>query len=138
MTTAETVRRLLIDAAGEGLCDGCLAFGCTVRLAEMRQLTEGLMTSESFQRRDRCVSCRRTVPAIAFAAKCVHCSRPIVPGEDALNIDGDVMFHAVCLTQLSSNEIIRISRKLGTRSRRLIEESQRRVREEGRWDTPRS
>jgi len=137
MTTAETVRRVLIDAAGKALCDSCLAFACSVTLDEMRQVTEALLTSPSFQGRDRCICCHHTVPAIAFAAKCVHCSRAIVPGEDALDIDGD-MFHAVCLKRLSSDEIIRISRRLGKRSQRLIEESQRRIREEGRWDKPRS
>jgi hypothetical protein len=130
MTTAETARRLLVDAGGEPLCDSCLAWACSVSLAEMRRITEELLTGASFQRRDRCVSCRRTVMAIAFTAKCALCSRPVLPGEDALEIDRD-MYHAACLRRLSSDEIIRISRKLTQKSRRLIEESRRRFREPG-------
>ena len=129
LTTVETVRRLLVDAAGEALCDACLAFACAVSLAEMRRATEELLTGASFQSRDRCVSCHRTVPALAFAAKCAHCSRAVRPGEDALEINGD-MFHAACLTRLSSDEIIRVTRKLGKKSLRTIEESRRRFREQ--------
>ena len=135
MTTAETVRRLLLDAAGEPLCDSCLASPCSVSLAEMCRVTEELLTNTSFHRHDRCVSCRHTTPAIAYAPKCIHCSRPVVPGEDALEIDADI-FHAACLKRLSSDEIIRISRKLDQASQRRIVESQRRMREHGRWDQP--
>jgi hypothetical protein len=127
LTPLDTVRRLLVDAAGEALCDACLAFACSVSLHEMRQLTEELLTSASFQRRDRCVSCRRTVPAIAFAAKCVHCSRPVIPGEDALDIEGDI-FHAACLRRISSDQTIRVSKHLSQASRRRIEESRQRMR----------
>jgi len=130
MTTVETARRLLLDASGEALCDACLALACSVSLAEMHQLTEELVTSASFQHRNRCVSCRRTVPAIAFAAKCVHCSRAVLPGEDALDIAGDI-FHAACLRRLASDETIRISKKLNEASRRRIEESRRRMRGHG-------
>ena len=129
MTPADTVRRLLIDAAGEALCYACLAFACSISLGEMRRVAEELLTSASFQCRDRCVSCRRTVPAMAYSAKCVHCSRAVLPGEDALDIDGDI-FHATCLMRLASDGSIRKSRKLSQRSRRLIEEAQRRMREE--------
>jgi hypothetical protein len=129
MTTAEIVRRLLFDAAGEAICDACLAFACSVRLAEMHEITGALLTTAGFQRRDWCVSCRRRVPAIA-SAKCAHCSRPILPGEDGLEINGDI-FHAVCLRRLSSDETIRMSRKLSRESRRLIEESRHRLREQG-------
>lgn len=128
--TAQTVRRLVLDAAGEALCDACLAVACSVSLAEMHEVTEALLTTASFQRRDRCVSCRRTVPAIG-TSKCAHCSRSVVPGEDALEINGDV-FHAVCLRQLSSDESIRISQKLSRKSRQLIEDSRRRSREHRR------
>jgi hypothetical protein len=128
MTTEETARRLLMDAAGEPLCDACLAFACSASLSEMRRVTEDLLTSASFQRRDTCVSCRRTVPAIAYSAKCVHCSRAVLPGDDALDIDGDI-FHATCLMRLASDETIRKSGKLSQRSRRLIEEAQRRMRD---------
>jgi hypothetical protein len=131
MTTAKTARRLLLDAAGEALCDACLAFACSVSLAEMRQVTEELLTSASFQRRDRCVSCRRTVSAIAYSAKCTHCSRAVLPGEKTFEADGDIL-HAACFTRLCSDETIRISRKLSRESRRLIEESRRRMQGPGK------
>src|SRR5215813_10618551 len=95
MTTAETVRCLLIDAAGEPLCDFCLALACSVTLDEMRQVTEEL-TSSGFERRDMCVGCRHTIPAIAYSPKkCTHCSRPVFPGDNAIAADGDVL-HAAC------------------------------------------
>jgi hypothetical protein len=119
MTTAETVRRVLIDAAGKALCDSCLAFACSVTLDEMRQVTEELLTSPSFQHRDRCICCHHTVPAIAYSAKCVHCSRAVLPGEKAFEADGDIL-HAACFTRLCSDETIRISRKLSLAWRRLI------------------
>ena len=127
MTTAQTVHRLLLDAAGEPLCESCLAFACSVSLSEMRQVTDTLLSTASFQRRDRCISCGRPGPAIAFALKCIHCSRPVLRGEPGLKIDGD-MFHAACLRLLSSNENIRISWELSRQSRRLIEEARRRLR----------
>jgi len=127
MTTAETARRLLLDASGEALCDACLAFACSVSLAEMHQLTEELLTRASFQRRDRCISCRRTVPAIAYAArKCTHCSHPVLPGDNAIGADGDVL-HAACFKILVSDEHIRTSRKLNQASRRLIEEARQQM-----------
>src|SRR5690349_4174508 len=126
MTPADTARRLLVDAAGEPLCDACLAFACSISLGQMRRVTERLLTHASFHRRDSCVSCRRTVPAIAFAAKCVHCSRPVLPGEDALEIEID-MFHAACLRRIASDQTIRLSKKLSQESRRRIEDSLRRI-----------
>jgi hypothetical protein len=130
MTTAETARRLLVDAAGEALCDSCLAFACSVSLVEMREVTEELLIRASFHRNDRCVSCRRTVPAIAYAAKCTHCSRPVRPGQEALEIKGDIL-HAVCFNTLVAEENRRISEKLSQESRRLIamaREAQRKIR----------
>ena len=128
MTTAETVRRLLLDAAGEALCDACLAFACSVSLAEMREATNELIKTLGFEFRDRCASCRRTVPAIAYLAKCAHCSRVVLPGEKAFETNGDIL-HAACFTRLCSDETIRISRKLSQASRRRIEESRRRFRD---------
>jgi hypothetical protein len=54
MTTAETASGLLIDAAGEALCESCLAFACSASLAEIRSVIEDLLRSPNFQRRDRC------------------------------------------------------------------------------------
>ena len=92
-------------------------------------MIEDLLTRASFQRRDKCVSCHRTVPTIAFAAKCAHCSRPVLPGEGTSEISGDI-FHAACLIRLSTDETIRMSRKLSRESQRRIEESRRRFREQ--------
>jgi hypothetical protein len=86
MTTAETVRRLLVDAAGDPLCDSCLAFACSVSLPEMCQVTEDLLSSVGFAQAEKCASCRRTVSAISYTAKCTHCSRSVLPGEDGLKI----------------------------------------------------
>jgi hypothetical protein len=124
MTMAETVRRLLVDAAGDPLCDSCLAFACSVSLPEMCQVTEELLSSVGFAHAERCASCRRTVSAISYTAKCAHCSRPVLPGEDGLKIDGDI-FHASCLWKLSSDANHHTSRELCAESRRLIEEARR-------------
>src|SRR5262249_31280974 len=130
MSTADTVRRLLLDAAGEPLCDACLAFACSISLSEMRQVTEELVTQASFQRRDTCVSCRRTVPAVAYSAKkCAYCSRPVLPGDDAIGANGDLL-HAACFRVLSSSDTIRLARKLSQQSRRLIEDARRQMREQ--------
>ena len=127
MTTAETVRRLLLDAAGEALCEACLALACSVSLAEMRGVTNELLKTLNVEFRDRCASCRRTVWAIAYLAKCAHCSRVVLPGEKAFEANGDIL-HTACFTRLCSDETIRISRKLSKESRRRIEESRRRLR----------
>jgi hypothetical protein len=131
MTTAETIRRLLLDAAGEALCDACLAFACSVSLAEIREVTQGLLNDISFGRRDRCVSCRQPVPAIVYSVKCVHCSRPVLPGERTVEADGDIL-HTVCFTMLVSDETIRSSQRLSQASRRLIEAARRLIRKQGR------
>jgi len=130
MTTAETARCLIMDAAGEALCDACLALACSVSLAEMHELTEELLTSARFQRRDKCVSCRHTVPAVAYSAKkCTHCSRPVFPGDNAIEAGRDIL-HAACFRVLASDESIRLSRKLNQESRRLIEDARRQMREQ--------
>ena len=131
MTAADTVRRLLVDAAGEPLCDACLAFACSVTLDEMREVTEELLTHPTFHRRDRCVSCRRTAPALAYSAKCAHCSRPVGRDDDALEIGSDIL-HAVCFNMLASDENMQVSHNLGQQSRLLVEKARterRRMRE---------
>jgi hypothetical protein len=134
MTTAATVRRLLVDAAGDPLCDACLAFACSVSLPEMCQVTEDLLSSVGFAQAEKCASCRRTVSAISYTAKCAHCSRPVLPGEDGLKIDGDI-FHATCFWKLSSDENIHTSHELCAESRRLVEDARRQMRgQRGRRD----
>jgi hypothetical protein len=124
MTTAETERRLLVDAAGDPLCDACLAFACSVSLPEMCQVTEELLCGVGFAHAERCASCRRTISAISYIAKCSRCSLPLRPGEDGLQIDGDI-FHAACFLKLSSDKDIHTSRELCAESRRLIEGARR-------------
>jgi hypothetical protein len=127
MTLPETVRGLLIDGIGDALCDACLAFACSASLVEMQRVTESLLTTAGFQRGDRCVGCRRTVPAITYQPKCAHCSHTISRGEDALLFATDV-FHAVCLRILVSEQAVRDSRTLTQQSRQLIEKARRQVR----------
>ena len=129
MITAETVRRLVFDAAGEGLCDACLAFACSASLFETRQVTEQLLSTASFHRSERCVNCRRTIPAIMYATKCTHCSYAVRPGDDALAIGSDI-FHAACFKVLYSDESIRMSRQLHEKSLRLIEDARRQIRDQ--------
>ena len=126
MTTPEIVQRLLVDAAGEALCDSCLAFACSTTLFEMRRVTEQMLSGARFQRTATCASCRRPVPAIVYSAKCAQCSRPVLPGEDALEIGGDFL-HAPCFLILTSAAKIRMSRKLKAESRRLIEDARRQM-----------
>jgi hypothetical protein len=83
MTFADTVRRLLIDAPGEALCDGCLALACAVSLTEMRHITNSLLAHPTFRRGTACASCQRNVPTIVYPASCPHCGRPIVAGAAA-------------------------------------------------------
>jgi hypothetical protein len=132
MELAERVAAILKHAPGEALCASCLAFACSVSVTEMRGVVERLIASDrTFEQDSSCASCRRTVPSIVYrerSRKCAHCSRPVEHDSESLVIDGD-MFHATCLSQLIADENIRLSSALGGRSRELIEESRRRIRE---------
>jgi len=46
---------------------------------------------------------------------------------------GEEIFHVTCLRRLITDDRIRLSRALGRRSRRLIEQSRRRTREDRGW-----
>ena len=131
-SSARTVRRLLSDSPGEALCDACLAFACGTSLAEMREVTRALALEDAaIQRAATCASCRRTVAAILVAAqveKCSQCSRPLDEGEAGVAIEGD-RFHDACLRRLMTDRTVRLSRALTQRSRELIEQSRRRIRE---------
>ena len=48
MTPQDTVRRLLVDASGEALCESCLAFACSVNLTDMHEVAEELLMSAAF------------------------------------------------------------------------------------------
>jgi len=127
MTTIETVRRLLVDAPGIAICDSCLTRSCSISLGNVRAITAVLLNSAGFDRHDRCWSCCRNVDAIVYRSKCVHCSRPIESGDQAVIIGAD-LFHAACRRVLDSREVIRSSGRLKQRSLRLIDESLRRTR----------
>jgi len=131
METDQTVRCLLMATPGEPLCAACLAFACETSLTEMRKRIETLLEdSTSFQCGSTCAGCQRAVPTIFYrrsVPKCVHCSRPLQSSDAAIMIEGDV-FHGGCLRLLITDEAIRISRALSSRSRTLIEESRARIR----------
>jgi hypothetical protein len=135
MELAETVAAILRHAPGEPLCDVCLAFACTVTVTEMRAVTERLVVSDSdFDWGSSCANCRRTVSSMVYrehSPKCAHCSRPIGPDPGWL-MGGD-RFHIHCLRRLLSDDTIRLSRALSRRSRELIEQSRRRIREGHGW-----
>jgi hypothetical protein len=124
------VRRVLIDAPGDGLCDACLAAICGASAedinAEMVSLLAG--ASDEFERGSLCASCHRHVAAILYRAKCAHCSVRLQGGDKGFRM-GEEIFHVACLRRLITDDTIRLSRALGRRSRRLIEQSRRRMRE---------
>ena len=67
MIPAALARQLLIDAAGDALCDACLALACGTSLTEMHQITRDLAADNpSIRRGAACASCGRTVPSIFY------------------------------------------------------------------------
>src|SRR5262249_39204768 len=118
MASAETVRDLLIDSAGNAVCDSCLASTCSTSLVEMREITEALYVHEGFVYRDICTGCGQLVAAIMHLPKCAHCSHSIRLGDDAVRARDDVL-HTACFRILVSDEQIRLSHKLNPESRRL-------------------
>jgi len=135
MELAETVAAILKHAPGEPQCDACLAFACSVSVAEMRAVTERLVVGDSeFDWGSDCASCRRPVASVLYRErnpKCAHCSQPI--GPDSGWLMGGDRFHIRCLRRLLSDDTIRLSRAMSRRSRQLIEQSRRRIREGHGW-----
>jgi len=132
---AQTVRRLLSNWPGEALCDSCLAFACGTSLADMSEITAGLVVEDAdIQRGRTCANCRRTVTCIFYRSprKCSHCSQPLDAGESGVFLGAD-RFHDTCLRRLMSDETIRMSRFLSRRSRAMIERSRKRMREGHAW-----
>jgi len=129
MTLAETVRRLLMDAAGDALCDACLAFACSASVMDVHAVTASLLKTSIFHLCESCASCRRTVPAAAYPAKCAHCSYPLLAHEHVKRL-GEERFHAACLRILLSTNAIRTSVHLAQQSRRLIADARRRINKE--------
>jgi hypothetical protein len=126
----ELVRRVLVDAPGDALCAACLAALCAASAEDVQKETDSLLTdaSEEFERAWACASCHRYVTAILYRAKCAHCSGRLQGGDKGFRM-GEEIFHVACLRRLITDDTIRLSRALGRRSRRLIEQSRRRMRE---------
>ena len=126
----ELVRRVLVDAPGDALCHGCLAAICETSAEDIQTGTVSLLAgaSDQFERAWSCASCHRHVAAILYRAKCAHCSDRLQGGDKGFRM-GEEIFHVACLRRLITDDTIRLSRALGRRSRRLIEQSRRRMRE---------
>jgi hypothetical protein len=123
-----TVRKLLEECPGEPLCDACLAFACSVSLAEMRAVTGTVASGEPFTRDTAtCASCRRQTTTLAWTLRpaddnCVHCSRAIHASDGVEVVDTD-RFHRQCWARLMSAEHVRTSKALSRRSHELIRRS---------------
>ena len=127
------LRRVLIEAPGDPVCDTCLAAICDVSPEEVRSQTATLLTdSDEFERGWVCASCHRYITSVYYRAKCAHCSVRLQGGDKGFRM-GEEIFHVACLRRLVTDDSIRLSRALGRRSRRLIEQSRRRVREGNGW-----
>jgi hypothetical protein len=132
-TGADVLRRVLMDAPGDPLCTRCLSVISGFSPDEIQTTTASLLNGgDEFERRWSCASCHRNVTAVAYRAKCAHCSRRLHEGDKGFRM-GEEVFHTVCLRRLISDESIRLSRELGRRSRRLIKESRRRMRDGHGW-----
>jgi hypothetical protein len=130
-TLVDRLRQLL--QTGDALCDACLALVCKATLTEIHEITTALVSDDaSFQRASTCATCRRTVPTLVYRTKCAHCSQPFVEGDPGV-VMGDERLHVHCLRALLTDETIQLSRTLSRRSRELIEQSRRRLRDGRRW-----
>ena len=133
--TSTDARQLLVDAPGNALCDACLALACGTTVTEMRETTKVLLAHvASFHRASTCASCRRTVPATVYqlSSKCAQCSGPFDVADPGLVMGGERL-HLSCARRLVMDETIRLSRAVSRRSRELIEQSRRRIREGHAW-----
>jgi hypothetical protein len=101
VTTLDTVRELLKRTPRESRCDACLAYGCSISLTDMQQITAELRISRDFTEGGyACASCGRlAATTIYHIRKCAHCSRPI--GRDGLGMMfGGDEFHSLCWRRL--------------------------------------
>ena len=127
------ILQTLQDAAGDALCERCLTAICGLLADEIQiGIATFLNDPDQFERAWGCASCHRDVASIVYRAKCSHCSQRFQRGEKAFRM-GEEMFHVACLHRLIADDTIRLSRTLGRRSRRLIEQSRRRMRQGGGW-----
>jgi hypothetical protein len=131
-TGADVLRRVLMDAPGDPLCNSCLSAISGLSPDEIQATTASLLSGDEFERRWSCASCRRNVTAVSYRAKCAHCSRRLQEADKGFRM-GEEVFHTACLRRLITDESIRLSRELGRRSRRLIKESRRRMRDGHGW-----
>jgi hypothetical protein len=130
MPSADDVRRVLIQSPSDALCDICLAVTCGTTLEDVQHLRKVVIDRGDIAEEAMCTSCRRAVPAVAYRPKCLHCSLPL--GGRDLVIEGDA-FHVHCLRRLATDQTIQTTRVLSHRSRELIEDSRRRMREGRDW-----
>ena len=135
MTSTKLARQLLVDAPDVAFCDACLALACGTTRTEMRETTKVLLRHvASFHRASTCASCRRTVRATVYqlSSKCAQCSGPFDVADPGLVMGGE-RFHLSCMRRLLTDETIRLSRAVTRRSRGLIEQSRRRIRDGYAW-----
>jgi hypothetical protein len=124
---------VLVEAPGDPLCDKCLAAICLMSSEEVRtRIAALLIDTDQFERGWVCASCHRHVTSVYYRAKCAHCSARLQGGDKGFRM-GEEIFHVACLRRLVTDDSIRLSRALGQRSRRLIEQSRRRLREGHGW-----
>jgi hypothetical protein len=129
-TPVESVRRLLINATSDALCDSCLAEACGLTLTMVEPITAALRLEAAFTQGSTCSSCHRTVPTTIAAPKCAQSSLPLDAGDPGFSMDQDRL-HIHCLTRLLTDEKVRLSRAVSRRARALIEQSRRRMRNGG-------
>jgi len=129
------IRRLLVEAPSDALCDACLAFAVREALVTVRKVTQHLGAGGGdFQRLEaRCASCRRQtmttvylpesrdLTAIAGRAsgpdrlKCSRCSVEIVT-EEVVSPTGET-YHAACWRILLASKHLVESRRVARRVR---------------------
>jgi hypothetical protein len=128
------IRRLLVEAPEDALCDACLAFAVREPLLTVRKVTQHLgATGGDFLRVEgRCASCRRQtmttvylpesrdLAAIAGRAaadrdrlKCARCSVEIVT-EEVVSPTGET-YHASCWRILFASKHLVESRRVARR-----------------------
>lgn len=132
------IRRLLVEAPGDALCDACLAFAVREPLLTVRKVTQHLGGGGAdFQRVDaRCASCRRQTMTTVYLPesrdvvviasrtanpdrlKCARCSVEIVT-EEVVSPTGET-YHAACWRILLASKHLVESRRVARRVRERI------------------
>jgi hypothetical protein len=127
------IRRLLVEAPGDALCDACLAFAVREPLLTVRKVTHHLGAgSGEFKRVEaRCASCRRQTTTTVYVPesrdlaamagraaepdrlKCARCSVEIVT-EEVVSPSGET-YHAACWRILLTSKHLVESRRVARR-----------------------